>query len=192
MIRAAANLVKKLTAGESIHNALAQRAQSHLDVWRDLVRAHATGKAVDISKIDETGSALRLRDIATAFSNDVTAFQEEADRQAQADKALADADAMQARSDEAQRELTYFIDNQVRLKQEAQAADWGRVAAARYASEAMFMRRANPRIWPDAFADEGEDVARNRMAKDELEEAPIPAPRASAGSVRQLDAVWET
>ena len=195
MIKAANGLIRKLMAGQDVQQALATRANSHLETWRELVHAHANGKPVDLSLLESTGNALRLRHTAKAFSADVDAVKQEAELQATADKTYAHADSLQGREDEAQRLLTYYNDNIGRIRQEAEAASWARVAAARSASEAMHLRRAHPRLWSDAHADEGEDVARGRMAVDEVqpeEEPTIPTQRAPSGSAIGLEATWES
>ena len=194
MIKAANGLIRKLISGQDVQQALAARVNSHLETWRALVHAHANGKPVDLAVLEATGNALRLRDTAKSFSADVAAVQQEQAMQAEADKTYARADSLQAREDEAQKELHYYTDNLPRIRQDAQAASWTRVAAARYASEAMHLRRAHPRLWSDAFADEGDTVAKARMAVDEVEpegEPAIPTPRAPVGSAVSLGASWE-
>ena len=193
MIKAATDTLKKLIAGQDVHAALASRRLGTIDRWREMVRAHAAGRSIDLSQLEEVGALLRLKNTATTFAADVAALQQEQAMQADADRAYSEADQKQPREDEAQKELVYFNDNLARIKADAQAASWTRVMAARYASEAMHLRRANPRLWEDAHADEGEAIARDRMARDEVDESPLPIPiqRAPAGGVRQLETVWE-
>ena len=194
MIKAAAGLIKKLTAGQNVHEALARRAQSHLEVWRDLVNSHADGKAIDLSLLESTGNALRLRDTAKCFSTDVAAVIEERSAQESADKTYAHADDLQPMEDAAQKQLRYYLDNFQKIQSEAQQASWVRASAARLAAEAMFIRRKHPRLWSDAFADEGEDVAKGRLAVDEVEpesDPVIPTPRAPTGGALELEASWE-
>ena len=190
---AKASITRLLKPGQSVATALAVRRGDALGTWRALVAANVAGKSIDLDQLETCGLSLRLRDTAGAFEADCKAYREEAEFQATHARAMAHADKLQPAADAAKEECEYYANNISRLRTEAQAADWARVGAGYSAASAMQLRRKCPRLWDDARADEGVEIAEARMAIDQVQPEPeeVPAQRAPAGGTQLMEAEWE-
>ena len=189
---AQASLTRLLKPGQSVAAALAVRRGDALGQWRALVKDSVAGRAIDLDQLETCGLSLRLRDVAQAFESDCAAYREEAEFQDTYARGMAEAGKLQPAADAAKEECEYYANNISRLRTEAQAADWARVGAGYSASHAMALRRKCPRLWDDARADEGVEVAEARMAIDQVQPEPEELPKPQAGSVQSTgEAEWE-